>query len=214
MKQYRIDGAAVHGIFDLYEQFNRELMADEDWRLGSARLWTGSTTFSIGLTVRSRRVSLRHSSGSTMPTAVMRSDSKRRNDGWTTSCHNRIPSTSNVSSPILRTYKTEPGRHTSSSYSRSSRITRTSSSNCAETKFLLPSSGCRDTARIQNVEAELPEIPSLINTSGPLGLVQSRPDHTYDVSKWPTSSPGHQAGNAFRALAADRQGRIKAAAIP
>lgn len=34
MKQYRIDGAAVHGIFDLYEQFNRELMADEDWRLG------------------------------------------------------------------------------------------------------------------------------------------------------------------------------------
>lgn len=36
MKQYRIDGAAVHGISDLYEQFNRELMADQDWRLGSS----------------------------------------------------------------------------------------------------------------------------------------------------------------------------------
>lgn len=36
MKQYRIDGAEVHGIADLYEQFNRELMADQDWRLGSS----------------------------------------------------------------------------------------------------------------------------------------------------------------------------------
>ncbi|AIY01522.1 hypothetical protein ART_1923 [Arthrobacter sp. PAMC 25486] len=36
MKQYRIDGAEVHGISDLYEQFNRELMAEEDWRLGSS----------------------------------------------------------------------------------------------------------------------------------------------------------------------------------
>jgi RNAse (barnase) inhibitor barstar len=36
MKQYRIDGAEVHGISDLYEQFNRELMADVDWRLGSS----------------------------------------------------------------------------------------------------------------------------------------------------------------------------------
>ncbi|WP_425860281.1 barstar family protein [Arthrobacter sp. TWP1-1] len=36
MKQYRIDGAEVHGISDLYEQFNRELMADEHWRLGQS----------------------------------------------------------------------------------------------------------------------------------------------------------------------------------
>lgn len=36
MKQYRIDGAEVHGIADLYEQFNRELMTGEDWRLGSS----------------------------------------------------------------------------------------------------------------------------------------------------------------------------------
>ena len=35
MKQYRIDGAEVHGIADLYEQLNRELMADQDWGLGS-----------------------------------------------------------------------------------------------------------------------------------------------------------------------------------
>lgn len=34
MKQYRIDGAEVHSISDLYEQLNRELMADDDWRLG------------------------------------------------------------------------------------------------------------------------------------------------------------------------------------
>lgn len=36
MKKYRIDGAEVQGIADLYEQFNRELMADEDWRLGAS----------------------------------------------------------------------------------------------------------------------------------------------------------------------------------
>lgn len=36
MKKYRIDGAEVNGISDLYEQFNRELMADQDWRLGSS----------------------------------------------------------------------------------------------------------------------------------------------------------------------------------
>lgn len=36
MKQYLINGAEVHGISDLYEQFNRELMAEEDWRLGSS----------------------------------------------------------------------------------------------------------------------------------------------------------------------------------
>lgn len=36
MKKYRINGADVHGISDLYEQFNRELMADEDWCLGSS----------------------------------------------------------------------------------------------------------------------------------------------------------------------------------
>lgn len=34
MKEYRLDGAAVHAIADLYEQFNRELMVDEDWTLG------------------------------------------------------------------------------------------------------------------------------------------------------------------------------------
>lgn len=36
MKEYRIDGAEVQGIADLYEQFNCELMADEDWRLGQS----------------------------------------------------------------------------------------------------------------------------------------------------------------------------------
>ena len=36
MKQYRIDGAEVHGISDLYAQLNRELMADQDWCLGSS----------------------------------------------------------------------------------------------------------------------------------------------------------------------------------
>ncbi len=36
MKQYRIDGAEVHSISDLYGQLNRELMTDEDWRLGSS----------------------------------------------------------------------------------------------------------------------------------------------------------------------------------
>lgn len=35
MKTYRIDGSEVQGIDDLYEQLNRELMADQDWRLGS-----------------------------------------------------------------------------------------------------------------------------------------------------------------------------------
>lgn len=35
MKEYRIDGSEVHSIDDLYEQLNRELMADQDWRLGS-----------------------------------------------------------------------------------------------------------------------------------------------------------------------------------
>lgn len=34
MKKYRIDGAAVHGISDFYDQFNRELMADRGWHLG------------------------------------------------------------------------------------------------------------------------------------------------------------------------------------
>lgn len=34
MREYRIDGADVTGIADLYAQFNRELMADEDWQLG------------------------------------------------------------------------------------------------------------------------------------------------------------------------------------
>lgn len=34
MEQYRIDGAEVHSIADLYEQLNRELMADQDWTLG------------------------------------------------------------------------------------------------------------------------------------------------------------------------------------
>ncbi|ALV46195.1 hypothetical protein MB46_12590 [Arthrobacter alpinus] len=36
MKLYRIHGAEVHSISDLYEQLNRELMTDEDWRLGSS----------------------------------------------------------------------------------------------------------------------------------------------------------------------------------
>lgn len=34
MKQYRIDGGKVQSIADLYEQLNRELMAEQDWTLG------------------------------------------------------------------------------------------------------------------------------------------------------------------------------------
>ena len=34
MTEYRINGADVHGIAELYAQFNRELMRDEDWQLG------------------------------------------------------------------------------------------------------------------------------------------------------------------------------------
>lgn len=36
MTHYRIEGAAVHGIADLYEQLNRELMADQDWTMGQS----------------------------------------------------------------------------------------------------------------------------------------------------------------------------------
>ncbi|MDD0859002.1 hypothetical protein NHF46_17240 [Arthrobacter alpinus] len=46
MKQYRIDGAEVHGISDLYVQFNRALMTDQDWRLGQSLM--GSMTSSTG----------------------------------------------------------------------------------------------------------------------------------------------------------------------
>lgn len=34
-KEYRLEGARVHGIGDLYDEFNRLLMADRDWRLGA-----------------------------------------------------------------------------------------------------------------------------------------------------------------------------------
>ncbi|WP_449373705.1 hypothetical protein [Arthrobacter psychrolactophilus] len=47
MKQYRIDGGKVQSIADLYEQLNRELMAEQDWTL-RARPWTGLTTSSTG----------------------------------------------------------------------------------------------------------------------------------------------------------------------
>ncbi|WP_029150855.1 barstar family protein [Microbacterium indicum] len=36
MPEYRIDGLAIHGIPDLYEQFDREFMREEDWRLGES----------------------------------------------------------------------------------------------------------------------------------------------------------------------------------
>ncbi|MGM7671970.1 barstar family protein [Microbacterium sp. A93] len=36
MTKYRIDGAEVNSISDLYEQFNRELMADADWIMGQS----------------------------------------------------------------------------------------------------------------------------------------------------------------------------------
>lgn len=36
MPDYRIDGATIDGIPDLYEQLNRELMRDEDWRMGES----------------------------------------------------------------------------------------------------------------------------------------------------------------------------------
>lgn len=35
MAEYRIDGAEVGGIDDLYEQFNREFMHDADWQMGA-----------------------------------------------------------------------------------------------------------------------------------------------------------------------------------
>lgn len=36
MREYRIDGAEVNGIADLYEQLNRELMSEADWRMGQS----------------------------------------------------------------------------------------------------------------------------------------------------------------------------------
>lgn len=36
MPEYRIDGARIDGIADLYDQFNREFMRDEDWRMGTS----------------------------------------------------------------------------------------------------------------------------------------------------------------------------------
>jgi len=36
MAEYRIDGAQIDGIADLYEQFNREFMRAEDWRMGTS----------------------------------------------------------------------------------------------------------------------------------------------------------------------------------
>lgn len=36
MTGYRIDGDDVGGIADLYEQFNREFMRDEDWEMGAS----------------------------------------------------------------------------------------------------------------------------------------------------------------------------------
>ena len=36
MTGYRIDGEDVGGIADLYEQFNREFMRDEDWEMGAS----------------------------------------------------------------------------------------------------------------------------------------------------------------------------------
>jgi len=35
MAEYRIDGVEVGGIADLYAQFNREFMRDEDWTMGA-----------------------------------------------------------------------------------------------------------------------------------------------------------------------------------
>jgi RNAse (barnase) inhibitor barstar len=36
MSEYRIEGAKVSGIADLYEQFNREFMREEDWQMGTS----------------------------------------------------------------------------------------------------------------------------------------------------------------------------------
>lgn len=36
MPEYRIDGAEINAIADLYEQFNREFMHDEDWQMGAS----------------------------------------------------------------------------------------------------------------------------------------------------------------------------------
>jgi len=36
MPEYRIDGAKIEGIDDLYDQFNDAFMRDEDWRMGTS----------------------------------------------------------------------------------------------------------------------------------------------------------------------------------
>ncbi|GGF33288.1 hypothetical protein GCM10010922_05510 [Microbacterium sorbitolivorans] len=36
MPEYRIHGASVDEIADLYDQFNHEFMRDEDWRMGAS----------------------------------------------------------------------------------------------------------------------------------------------------------------------------------
>ncbi len=36
MPEYRIDGARIDSISDLYDQFNDEFMRDEDWRMGTS----------------------------------------------------------------------------------------------------------------------------------------------------------------------------------
>jgi len=36
MKEYRIEGAGVNGISDLYKELNRELMVGADWRMGQS----------------------------------------------------------------------------------------------------------------------------------------------------------------------------------
>jgi RNAse (barnase) inhibitor barstar len=36
MTEYRIDGVEAGGIADLYAQFNREFMRDEDWEMGTS----------------------------------------------------------------------------------------------------------------------------------------------------------------------------------
>jgi len=36
MPEYWIDGTTIAGIPDLYEQFNREFMRNEDWRMGTS----------------------------------------------------------------------------------------------------------------------------------------------------------------------------------
>lgn len=52
MKEYRIDGTEVNDISALYEQFNREFMADADWRMGRSLDALNDILYGVDSTIR------------------------------------------------------------------------------------------------------------------------------------------------------------------